>query len=295
MSEDCDKQLEPDTSTKPASEEQVHLADLPTTARDSLSSSLPRNHWVVRLCSCLYPQRRHRNRQNCLLPPQLPKHCGLPTLVLDLDETLVHSGELSNGHVDFTVQVNGKSWAVSCRPYAAEFLQKVSKLYEVVVFTASLSCYADQIIDALDAKHCVAFRLFREDCSDLGGMLVKDLQRLGRDLHRIVIVDVRFKQNSPTCYLKQPENALPVESWFGDQKDQELLQVLKELESLAGERDVRTSVPGAAARLLQQAAKRARNRRGRPATHTVPPSPSTHPHQHPYHHGRTWCSTLDNP
>lgn len=293
MDEDCDKQPEPDTSTKPASEEQVRLADLPT-ARDSLSSPRSRNHWVARLCSCLYPQQRRR-RQNYLLPPQLPKHFGLPTVVLDLDETLVHSFELSQGQADFTVQVKEKNWAVKCRPYAAEFLQKVSKLYEVVVFTASLSCYADKIIDALDAKHCVAFRLFREDCSDLGGILVKDLQRLGRDLHRIVIVDVCCRQNSPTCYLKQPDNALPVESWFGDQKDQELLQVLKELESLAGERDVRINVPGAAARLLQQAARRARNRRGRPATHTVPPSPSTHPHLHPYHHGRSLCSALDNP
>lgn len=186
MGDNCEKQLGTDTNTKPASEEQVVLTEIPTD-RDSAPTPLPRNHWIARLCSCFYPRQAG---QSYLLPPQRPKHSGLPTLVLDLDETLVHSSELTQGRADFKVKVNDKHWAVCCRPYAGKFLQKVSKLYEVIVFTASLSCYADQVIDALDAKHCVAYRLFREDCSDVGGILVKDLQRLGRDLHRIVIVDV---------------------------------------------------------------------------------------------------------
>lgn len=182
MKDDCEKSPELDTGTQPATEEQVQLK--PSTVKATRS----RNHWISRLCSCLLP--RQAPRGNSLLPPQSAKHSGLPTLVLDLDETLVHIEETVKGGGDFTINVNNRDLAVSCRPCAAEFLQQVSQLYEVVIFTASLSCYADQVINGLDVKHCIAFRLFRQDCSLMDGLLIKDLQRLGRDLRRVVIVDV---------------------------------------------------------------------------------------------------------
>lgn len=47
-------------------------------------------------------------------------------------------------------------------------------------------------------------RLFRESCVYHGGNYVKDLNKLGRDLQKIVIVD-----NSPASYIFHPENAVP--------------------------------------------------------------------------------------
>jgi hypothetical protein len=46
-------------------------------------------------------------------------------------------------------------------------------------------------------------RLFRESCVYHGGNYVKDLNKLGRDLQKIVIVD-----NSPASYIFHPENAV---------------------------------------------------------------------------------------
>jgi len=60
------------------------------------------------------------------------------------------------------------------------------------------------------------------------GNYVKDLNRLGRDLKRVVIVD-----NSPASYAFHPENAVAVQSWFDDMGDTELLHIIPLLEKLA--------------------------------------------------------------
>lgn len=87
------------------------------------------------------------------LPPKSP---GAPrvTLVLDLDETLVHCSAERSLDADITLSVN-----INCveyqlfarkRPHLEEFLQVVSRLFEVVVFTASQSEYASKLLDILD-------------------------------------------------------------------------------------------------------------------------------------------------
>ena len=65
----------------------------------------------------------------------------------------------------------------------------MAKHYELVVFTASLSKYAEPLVDKLDPKGLCFFRLFREHCTMINGAFVKDLKRLGRDLNRTIIVD----------------------------------------------------------------------------------------------------------
>ena len=63
------------------------------------------------------------------------------TLVLDLDETLVHCTvePVPDPDVVFPVEFNGVSYQVHVRkrPHLEEFLLRVSKMFEVVVFTAS--------------------------------------------------------------------------------------------------------------------------------------------------------------
>ena len=48
-------------------------------------------------------------------------------------------------------------------------------------------------------------RLFRESCVYYRGNYIKDLNRLGRDLQKIVIVD-----NSPASYIFHPDNAVSI-------------------------------------------------------------------------------------
>eukprot|EP00764_Aduncisulcus_paluster_P009123 gnl/Carplike_NY0171/3008_a4043_488.p1 GENE.gnl/Carplike_NY0171/3008_a4043_488~~gnl/Carplike_NY0171/3008_a4043_488.p1 ORF type:complete len:383 (-),score=108.06 gnl/Carplike_NY0171/3008_a4043_488:70-1218(-) len=173
-----------------------------------------------------------------LLPPLDPHNRGKKCLVLDLDETLVHSSFKPTGYEDFqiAVELDGKKRAifVSKRPYVDEFMRRMSGLYEIVIFTASLSKYADPLLDKLDIHETISSRLYREACVQHDGMFVKDLGELGRDLSSIIIVD-----NSPISYSANVDNAIPISSWFDDKEDTALLRLAEYLDSIVEEEDVR--------------------------------------------------------
>lgn len=173
-----------------------------------------------------------------LLAPKLtidkPRKC----LVLDLDETLVHSSFKLVPNADFVVnvEIDGAMHNVYVikRPGVDEFLRLMGLLYEVVVFTASLNKYADPVLDILDVHDSVRHRLFRESCYNHHGNYVKDLSQLGRPLCDTIIMD-----NSPASYIFHPANAVPVSSWFNDPHDTELTDVCPFLEDLSHVQDVR--------------------------------------------------------
>uniref|UniRef100_A0A8C6WVD9 Mitochondrial import inner membrane translocase subunit TIM50 n=1 Tax=Neogobius melanostomus TaxID=47308 RepID=A0A8C6WVD9_9GOBI len=122
-----------------------------------------------------------------LLPEIMISDYGKKCVVIDLDETLVHSSFK----------------------------------------------YADPVADLLDQWGMFRARLFRESCVFHRGNYVKDLSRLGRELSNVIIVD-----NSPASYIFHPENAVPVQSWFDDMNDTELLDLLPFFEGLSKEEEV---------------------------------------------------------
>ncbi|KAJ2894555.1 hypothetical protein MKZ38_007447 [Zalerion maritima] len=172
-------------------------------------------------------------QQKYLLPPIRPEFKGKKCLVLDLDETLVHSSFKILHQADFTIPVeiegNFHNVYVIKRPGVDEFMKRVGELYEVVVFTASVSKYGDPLLDQLDIHGVVHHRLFRESCYNHQGNYVKDLSQVGRDLKDTIIID-----NSPTSYIFHPQHAVPISSWFSDAHDNELLDLIPVLEDLAG-------------------------------------------------------------
>ncbi|KAK3718123.1 hypothetical protein LTR37_005238 [Vermiconidia calcicola] len=172
--------------------------------------------------------------QKWLLPPLRSEFRGRKCLVLDLDETLVHSSFKILHQADFTipVEIEGQYHNVYVikRPGVDAFLKRVGELYEVVVFTASVSKYGDPLLDQLDIHHVVHHRLFRESCYNHQGNYVKDLSQVGRDLRETIIID-----NSPTSYIFHPQHAVPISSWFSDAHDNELLDLIPVLEDLAGD------------------------------------------------------------
>jgi len=166
-----------------------------------------------------------------LLTPQTPRTVGKKTLVLDLDETLVHSSFKPIPNADFIIPVEIDNTIhqvyVLKRPGVDQFLKTMAERFELVVFTASLAKYADPVLDLLDKDKVVGARLFREACSNHKGNYVKDLSRLGRDIRHVIIID-----NSPASYMFHPENAVPIDSWFDDENDTELLDLIPFLEDM---------------------------------------------------------------
>ena len=180
------------------------------------------------------------NNDEILLPPENSKK---KTLVLDLDETLVHSQFMEfSDKSDLVIQIEIENEIhdihVKVRPGVKEFLEKMDKIYELVVFTASISKYADPLLDLIDKKGYCPYRLFREHCTLINTTFVKDLQRLGRDIKNIIIVD-----NSPVSYALHPENGLPILTWFEDKSDRELYKITPILQFLSSVSDVREYIP----------------------------------------------------
>lgn len=123
------------------------------------------------------PDPEPESKQTWLLPPVQPHHKGRKCLILDLDETLVHSSFKILNQADFTipVEIEGQYHNVYVikRPGVDQFMKRVGELYEVVVFTASVSKYGDPLLDQLDIHHVVHHRLFRESCYNHQGNYVK--------------------------------------------------------------------------------------------------------------------------
>lgn len=164
------------------------------------------------------------------------------SLVLDLDETLVHCTveACDNADLTFPVEFHGMTYQVyvRLRPHLTEFLEKICKKFEVIVFTASQQVYADALLDLIDPDHkYIKHRMFRDSCLSVEGNFLKDLNVLGRDLKKSVLVD-----NSPHAFGYQVDNGIPIESWFDDRNDTELLKLERFLTTLHGVEDVRTVV-----------------------------------------------------
>ncbi|WVQ83092.1 hypothetical protein IAT38_005230 [Cryptococcus sp. DSM 104549] len=194
--------------------------------------------------------------------PTTPFHLQ-KTLILDLDETLIHStsrplaqggsggggilglslgglvgkGKGKEGHT-VEVVLNGRStmYHVYKRPHVDHFLKKVASWYTLVIFTASMPEYADPVIDWLDGgRNLFAKKLYRDSCHlQPNGSYTKDLALVEQDLARVCFMD-----NSPVSYNWNKANALPIEGWTSDPNDEALLHSIPVLDSLRFVNDVR--------------------------------------------------------
>jgi len=175
------------------------------------------------------------------MPILKPKRSSMPknTLVLDLDETLVHCNTEGVGTFDerFSVRYNSQDYDVYMkkRPYLEEFLAAVSKWFEVVVFTASQKCYANTLLDVIDKdRKYIHHRVFRESCAHYKDNFLKPLQILNRSLSNCFLID-----NSPQTFGFQIDNGIPITSWFDNEKDDELKRLVGILQQMKDLGDVR--------------------------------------------------------
>lgn len=135
-----------------------------------------------------------------LLGAKWEKDFDKKTLVIDLDETLVHSSfkPISKPDIILEVEIENNICQVYVLvwPGTDKFLQRMSLFFELVIFTASLSKYAIPLMKKLDPNQYCSTYLFWEHCTFYNGVFVKDMSWLGRDLKDVIILD-----NSPISYL----------------------------------------------------------------------------------------------
>ena len=145
------------------------------------------------------------------VPPTL-KGREKPTLVISLDGTLIYS-QWSRQY----------GWRYVKRPGVDEFLAQLAPLYELVLWTESLSS-ADVVIDKLDPRRLFRHRLYRDATTFTGGEHKKDLSYLNRDLNKVIIVDC-----ADYAYSLHPHHGIAVNSYNIDEDPNQEDQALKRL------------------------------------------------------------------
>ena len=149
---------------------------------------------------------------NNIIPYIKTKKIKKYSLVLDLEETLLHFKEENK---------NNKEWYVDIRPGTLKFLDDISEYYELIVFNEGEKKFTDFLIDSLEQnKIYFEHRFYREHIIIDNNDIVKDLVRIGRDLDKILIVD-NMKQN----FKFQKNNGILIKSFYG--KDE--YNILEEL------------------------------------------------------------------
>lgn len=148
-------------------------------------------------------------------PPYQPTY----TLVLEFTDVLVHP--------DWSYQTG---WRFKKRPGVDQFLQTVANSnYEVVIFTTENAIMIYPVIEKLDPEgKLISYRLFRDSTHFIDGEHVKNLERLNRDLSKVIMVDWN---KSATKF--QPENALILKKWKGADDDTSLLDLANLLQTIA--------------------------------------------------------------
>ena len=133
------------------------------------------------------------------------------------------------------------SHSVNLRPRVEEFLQRLSDEHDVFIFTAATETYASPVLDRLDPTgSLIRGRFYRPSCLFKKGMYLKDLRRIQegikkKTLERVVLVD-----NNPVSFVTQPDNGIPVPSFYDDVNDM-ALPLVNDLidDKLSGVEDVR--------------------------------------------------------
>lgn len=175
------------------------------------------------------------------------------TLVLDLDHTLIFASltvsfwnikELKEKKdsikVVIPLQDKIEEVYVVKRPKVEEFLLLMSEWFELVLFTASNESYATKVLQLL--PDVFYEKLFRQHCDETNqnGKTIykKDLEKLGRDLSKVVLVD-DFKDS---VYQKQIGNLILIKGFHGEEEDQDLMNLKDFLCNLKDEKEIYTLV-----------------------------------------------------
>ena len=168
----------------------------------------------------LFSKQKNKEQENNIIldyeknrasPPFLKnKNQKKYTLVLDLEETLVHINQLGE---------------CILRPGLYKFLKNIKPYYELVSFSNESKYSSEPIIDIIEEKKkYFDYNLYREHLTFIGKEFIKDLSKLGRDIKKVIVVD-----NIASNYKLNPENGIQILPFFGENNDDNVLEELKKI------------------------------------------------------------------
>lgn len=168
------------------------------------------------------------------------------TILIDLDETLIHSSFEKPEFYSFSLSIpfndNNYDIYVQVRPGAENFLRTLCGLcynsntssdssstgfiFDVFIFTASMAEYAVPVMQRIAPWFPSCRVLTRQHCTCLQNqvsnttIVVKDLTIFkDRSISKMILVD-----NAAESFLLQPQNGILVSTWIGDVTDTVLIQ-----------------------------------------------------------------------
>jgi len=153
------------------------------------------------------------------------------TLVLDLDETLIHlrqKKEVVNIKNDISIKINNTSdnfysvydrdknkYLLQFRVGLFSFLTILKSFYEIISFTSASREYADVIINEIEkSRPFFDHKFYREHTVIYKDTFVKDISRIGRDMRKIIIID-----NNEGNFILNKENGIKIAPFYGDEED----------------------------------------------------------------------------
>jgi RNA polymerase II subunit A small phosphatase-like protein len=164
-------------------------------------------------------------------------------LILDLDETLIYSttNELERP-CDFKVF----DYFVYKRPGVEDFISDCANWFQLAVWTSSGCDYAREIIQHIfpesvqlqfvfTSERCTA-RFDGESGKYFYSKPLKKIKRKGYSLNQVLIVD-----DTPETFLQNYGNAILVQKYEGFEEDRELFVLLKYLDIIRFEDDLRST------------------------------------------------------
>ena len=145
------------------------------------------------------------------------------SLVLDLDETLICIKRDNNNNKIKHNKFNNLMTLI-LRPGLLDFLHKMKKLYELILFSLGTSEYVSPIIKNIEKKEkFFEHILYREHVTyDDNGNFFKNLNLLNRDVKNILIVDDNSKN-----FKYHKSNGICIKPFYGDlNNDKNTLKIL---------------------------------------------------------------------
>jgi import inner membrane translocase subunit TIM50 len=123
-------------------------------------------------------------------------------------------------------------WRHAKRPGVDKFLQELAQYYEIVLYSPSIDGIADPVVTSLDKHGCIMHRLYRDATYYSNGIHVKDLNRLNRNVNRMIVLD-----DDPAEVQFNPENHIKVKAYTDptDRTDTTLARITPFLVEIARE------------------------------------------------------------